>query len=121
MPQKAAGGLPQTAWYEGSPRALRLLTSRFLGAKVEFQIEVFHHVAQLVIVGIFPQLQGRGGGAGGGEFRGEEEHWQLDCHPPHTPPFTKSCPGSYRGEPSSGPGRNWGPEETAGEAGSSKL
>lgn len=40
-PQKVVGGLPQRTWYLGSPRALRPLTSRFLGAKVELQVEVY--------------------------------------------------------------------------------
>lgn len=33
------------------------LTRRFLGAEVELQVEVFHHVTQLVIVRVFPKLQ----------------------------------------------------------------
>lgn len=41
-----------------SPRAIGPLTRRFLGTEVEFQVEVFHHVTQLVIVRVLPKLQG---------------------------------------------------------------
>lgn len=47
--------------WDGFPRALKPLTSRFLGAKMELQIEVLHHVTQLIIIRIFPKLQGRRG------------------------------------------------------------
>lgn len=33
------------------------LTRRLLGAEVELQVQVFHHVTQLVIVRVFPKLQ----------------------------------------------------------------
>lgn len=35
----------------------RSLTWRFLGAKVKLQVQVFHHVTQLVIVRVFSKLQ----------------------------------------------------------------
>lgn len=83
---EVVGGLPQRTWYLGSPRALRPLTSRFLGAKVELQVEVLHHVAQLIIVRVLPELRGRG------RFRARK-----NCRPPPPPP-SKGCLVSSRRE-----------------------
>lgn len=49
-----------------SPRTIRPLTSRFLGAKVKLQVEVFHHVTQFIIVRVLPKLRGREGRFRGG-------------------------------------------------------
>lgn len=43
---------------------------------MKLQVKVFHHVTQLVIVGVFPQLRGSA------KARSEEEGWQPDT-PPH--------------------------------------
>lgn len=99
------------AWCEGSPRALRPLTSRFLGAKMELQIKIFHHVAQLVIVGIFPELQS---GRVGGEVQGEEEHGQLDCHFPLPHPL-RADPGATEGDSFFRPWENPEAQETLQE------
>ena len=47
----------ETGSYEAAGSMARPLTWRFLGAEVELQVEVFHHVTQLVIVRVFPKLQ----------------------------------------------------------------
>lgn len=46
-----------TGSYEAAGSMAPPLTRRFLGAEVELQVEVFHHVTQLVIVRVFPKLQ----------------------------------------------------------------
>lgn len=55
------------------PRAIRSLTRRFLGAEVELQVQVFHHVTQLIIVRVLPKLQGIMGNSE------QEEPRQLAC------------------------------------------
>lgn len=70
----------------GSPRALRPLTCRFLGAKVELQVEVLHHVAQLIIVRVFPKLQGRA------RLRVRTSAGSRTALPSPSP--SKGCPGS---------------------------
>ena len=109
-PQKVVGGLPQRTWYLGSPRALRPLTSRFLGAKVELQVEVLHHVAQLIIVRVFPELRGRG------RFRARK-----NGRPPPPPPSKDCLVSSRRESLHQALGQTRWQEETAGEAKSSKL
>lgn len=67
-----------------SPTALRTLTSRLLCAEVQLQVEVLHHVTQLVIVGVLPELQERA------DSSGPKEQARL-CGPSPTP--TLSSPG----------------------------
>lgn len=97
---------------QGSPRPLGPLTGSFLGAKVELQVEVFHHVAQLIIVRVLPELRGRG------RFRVSNStgSWTVV---PHCPPPSEGGPGRSRREnlhqaPGMNPGT--GREETAGGA-----
>lgn len=54
-PQKAVGGCRRTCSLGPWGHSLAA------GAKVELQVEVFHHVAQLIVVGVLPELRGRGG------------------------------------------------------------
>lgn len=78
---------------------------------MELQVEVFHHVAQLIVVGVLPELRGRG------RFRVSDSTGSRIAVP-HCPPPSEGSLGTPGGKASTKPWHEpgTGREETAGEA-----